>query len=465
MKKAKHHFNLESRANKNGERLIYINLSYGYMDTTAKNNIRYTPMRLSTKYTIKDEYWDGEPNYRANVSYVRRFGNELNNALDTIKKESYAQLSYYRQQNEADPTPIELKRLILEKLKRIKKLETKNRIVDFIKKKIIYRTQLPKSNKDYWKLGTKKLYETLINHIEEYEKDTSTILYFESMSEDIYWNYFMVLNKIRKEETGIGYTETTMHKDYKHLKVIFRLAEEKDIKIGFNYRKKGLVIPAAKASYQTYLNPEQLTKIIETDVSHSIAFTHAKNYIIASSMTALRIGDMCEIHEIKPEHVVYNKKTIYCFTTKIRKSRNNRTELMVTIPILKPLKDLLDGNDGKFPSFPAKSKINKNIKKLLKFLEFDSPVELNHKYYLEDEDVSETKPQHEVFTAHDCRRTFISNLKALGLHNDDIEPITHPKIKDKSIIDLYDNTPDVSKAFRLISELENTNSIYCYISD
>mgnify|MGYP006156820729 CR=1 FL=1 len=459
MKQPRHYFNLESKANKNGEKLIYFNLSYGFKGTSAMNNLRYIPMRLSTQWTIKDEYWDGAPYYRANQSYVRKFGKDINNILDKIERECYAQLSHYREQHEDNPEPFELKKLILEKLKRVKKDEINVRLIDFIKKVIERRTSLPTTSSEYWKLGTQKIYDTLIHHIEQYEERTGRVLVFEDMTEEIYWDYFKTINEIRKEEKGMWYTQTSIHKDYKHLKVIFKYAEDEGIEIGFKYNKRGLIIPPAKASYETFLSIDQLKKIIETDVSHSIALTHGKNYLIISCFTGLRISDMRGLNEIAPNNSSYNNELIYCFTTRIRKSKNNREELIVTIPILKPVKDLLDNNGGQFPIFPAETKIRKNIKQLLSFLEFEESVELNHKYYLQTETTIEFKPQHKVFTAHDCRRTFITQLKELGLRNDDIEPITHPKIKYASIVDLYDKSPLVVKAMRLKTELNKTKSL------
>ena len=349
--------------------------------------------------------------------------------------------------------------MILEKLKRVKKSETNIRITDFIKTIIKTRTSLPNTSSEHWKSGTEKIYNTLIQHIEKYEERSKRILAFEDITEDIYRDYFKIINEIRKEEKGVWYTQTSMHKDYKHLKVIFNYAEDEGIEIGFKYNKRGLVIPPAKASYETFLSIDQLNKIIETDVSHSVALTHGKNYLILSCFTGLRISDMRGLNEITPENKSYNNQLIYCFTTRIRKSKDNREELIVIIPILKPVKDLLDNNGGQFPIFPAETKIRKNIKQLLSFLEFNEPVELNHKYYLQTDITVEFKPQHKVFTAHDCRRTFITQLKELGLRNDDIEPITHPKIKYPSIIDLYDKSPLVVKAMRLRTELNDRNSL------
>jgi hypothetical protein len=464
MRQAKHFFNLESKANKNGERLIIFNLSYGFKTTNSKNKLVYKPVRLSTQRTILENDWDESPRYRANRNYVSRKGKDLNNILEKIENAGYSQLSYYREQNSCDPSPEELKKMILEKLDRLEKIGTETSLVDYINKVIKRRTSLPVGSTEHWADATANVYQVLISHIEKYQTKTQCILTFEKMTEEIYWDYFKVINEIRFEEEEKYYTQTAMSKDCKHLKVIFKDADDSDIPIGFNYNKKGLKINDASASYETFLSTDQLKKLIETDVSHTIAFQHAKKYAIISSFCGLRIGDMMHIHEITPEIVNYQGQELYCFTTRVRKGKKKGTneDLIVTIPILKPIKDLLESNGGMFPKFPSEPVIRRYIKRLLKFLEFDEQVKIKHSYYLQTEPKIEYKPQHEMFQAHDFRRTFITNLKELNLHNEEIEPITHPKVKYQSIVDLYDKSPLIVKAIRLKTELNNKNSLfYC----
>ena len=80
------------------------------------------------------------------------------------------------------------------------------------------------------------------------------------------------------------------------------------------------------------------------------------------------------------------------------------------------------------------------------------------KYYLVDEVKVEKKKLHELFSPHDCRRTFITNLKQLGIQNDTIEPITHPKIKSASILDSYDKSTLNDKAVKFIKHVKTKKS-------
>ena len=122
MKEPKHNFNLESKANQSGKHLIYFNLNYGYKEYNSVNSsFKYIPLRLSTKWTIKNEFWTGKPTYRANTTHGRKYGKDINVQLEKIESISYLQLSLYRNEHECNPTPNELKRLVFEKLDRIEK--------------------------------------------------------------------------------------------------------------------------------------------------------------------------------------------------------------------------------------------------------------------------------------------------------------------------------------------------------
>ena len=141
MKQPKHNFNLEAEPNNAGEHLIFFNLSYGAREYIAsKQTINYTPLRISTQWSIKKEYWNDRPTYRANQTYVKKFGKDLNNVLDKIERISYEQLSNYRNINEEDPTTEELKQLVFEKLKRIPKIENDIAITNYIDAQVTERT-------------------------------------------------------------------------------------------------------------------------------------------------------------------------------------------------------------------------------------------------------------------------------------------------------------------------------------
>jgi integrase len=464
MKQPTHFFNLESTKNNNGNRLIYFNLNYGYKEYDPTNNrFKYIPMKISTQWSIKEEHWMGKPNYRANSSYVRKFGKDINNILDKIEKLAYDQLSIYRNTHEAEPTPDQLKKIVLEKIGRIEKSTTDKVIIDYITLRVDDRTTTNITSEKRWNKETGKQYTNLKNHIINYQNKKGITLTFGKLNGELFMDFFKVINEIYKEESGENYAHNTIAKENKHFRALLKDATDNNIKVGFNFRKSEYFIKERAIKNEIFLTEEQLQTIINTDVRHSKELTHAKNYIIISSFTGLRIGDMIFLNELEPENQIYESKKYYCFTTRIRKSQENKDELISTIPILKPVKKLLSENNNEFPKFTSKPNIRKCIKKLLIHLKFENKIVVKKHYYLIDNAVIEKEKLQDIFSPHDCRSTFITNLKNLGIHDEDIEPITHPKLKNTSIIQTYDKTNLTSKAVNLIKAINSKQSkLYRY---
>jgi len=455
MKQATHFFNLEAKKNKSGEQLILFNLSYGFKTYNSKsNNFKYEPLRISTKWNINKDYWIDKPTYRANQSFVRKYGKDLNNVLDKIERISYEQLSNFRNINEKDPTIQELKQLVFEKLKRIPKYSNDIIITEYITESVKTRMKSEITSHKRWSEGTGKQYTNLKNHISNYEEITGTVLTFGNLTGEIFMDFFKVINEINKKTTGEFYAHNTISKENKHFRALLNSAIEDEIEVGFNQNKKEYFIKRREIKNETFLTVSQLSTIIKTDVSHSKEFTHARNYLLLSSFTGLRIGDMVFLNEVKPEILTHNSKKYNCFTTRVRKSQENKDELITTIPILAPVKEYLIQNDNKFPKFPSQPNIRKDIKKFLTHLKFENEFEVKKYYYTINNVIIIKEKLCDIFTPHDCRSTFVSNLKDLGIHDEDIEPITHPKHKYISIVQVYDKTALVSKAVNLINALK-----------
>ena len=459
MKQPTHFFNLEANKNKAGERLIYFNLNYGLKEfDIITQKLNYKTLRISTQWRIEEEFWIGKPTYRANNSYVRTMGKDINNELEKIQKLAYDQLFLFRNSNDKNPSIEELKKLIFEKIGRSEKAITDLLITEFIENAIEKRTTDNMTSVYRWSEGTGKQYTNLKNHIINYQKKKGVTLTFGTLNGEIYMDFFKVLNDLYKSETGENYAHNTMAKENKHFRATLNHAKEKNIQVGFDFQKRDFIIREKQINNEIYLTEKQLQKIIETDVSHSKELTHAKNYIIISSFTSLRIGDMIFLHEVQPENLQHESNEYFCFTTIVRKSQENKDELITTIPILKPVRKILEQNENLFPRFTSQPNIRKCVKKLLKFLNFNESIKLKKYLYLIDKPVIYYKNLDEVFSPHDCRSTFITNLKNLGIHDEDIEPISHPKLKHTSIVRVYDKTSLTSKAVTLIDAINSKNS-------
>jgi integrase len=376
---------------------------------------------------------------------------------------AYDQLSIYRNTHEAEPTPDQLKKIVLEKIGRIEKSTTDKVIIDYITLRVDDRTTTNITSEKRWNKETGKQYTNLKNHIINYQNKKGTTLTFGKLNGELFMDFFKVINEIYKEESGENYAHNTIAKENKHFRALLKDATDNNIEVGFNFRKSEYFIKERAIKNEIFLTEEQLQTIINTDVSHSKELTHAKNYIIISSFTGLRIGDMIFLNELEPENQIYESKKYYCFTTRIRKSQENKDELIATIPILEPVKKLLSQNNNEFPKFTSKPNIRKCIKKLLIHLKFENKIVVKKYYYLIDNAVIEKEKLQDIFSPHDCRSTFITNLKNLGIHDEDIEPITHPKLKNTSIIQTYDKSNLTSKAVNLIKAINSKQSkLYKY---
>lgn len=459
MKQPTHFFNLESTKNKNGNRLIYFNLNYGYKKFNPINNdFKYISLKISTRWNINEEYWEDKPTYRANNSYVRKYGKDLNNQLDKIEKAAYNQLFLFRNTHEIDPTPEQLKKILFEKIGRIEKSTSDKVIADYITESVNKRTTANITSDKRWSKGTGKQYTNLKNHIINYQNKKGITLTFGMLTGELFMDFFKVINEVYSAESGENYAHNTIAKENKHFRALLNEATQDDIEVGFNFRKKEYFIKERTIKNEVFLTEVQLQKIISSNVSHSKEFSHAKNYIIISSLTGLRIGDMIFLHEIALEKQNHESKEYDCFTTRIRKSQENKDELIATIPILKPVKQIILENENKFPKFTSKPNIRKCIKKLLIHLELNNKIEVKKYYYLVDKAVIGKEKLHDIFSPHDCRSTFITHLKNLGIHDEDIEPITHPKLKNTSIIQTYDKTTLTAKAVNLIKVINSKQS-------
>jgi hypothetical protein len=451
-KEPTHFFNLNTRPTTSGEHLIFFNLNYGFSeDTYNSKRFKYTPMRISTSFKIEKKYWD-ESTYRANSEYVRKKGKDLNDTLNTIQKTSYDQLSLFRNTFEKDPTPKDLKQIIEERLGRKQKVSNDKLLIPFIQNYIDNRNDIKKE--------TKKQYDNLVRHLSQYEQIKKIKLVLGKLTIDWYWDFFDVINKKYYEDEGVYLTQTTIAKDCKNLRAIFNEAIECDIEVGFNHKKKGLKINEKPKSYETFLTQTELQTILDSDASHMKSFTHARNYIIISSFTGLRISDMKYLNDITPETVDRNGIKCFLFFTKIRKNKEVNKELFACIPILKPVKELLEANGGAFPKFPSEQVLRRYIKSYLKHLEFDELTKMIiYNYNQISEGTIQYKEKHELFSPHDCRATFITNLKQLGLHNETIEPITHPKVDAKEILNKYDKSDLVDNAIKFNNAINSINEM------
>jgi hypothetical protein len=464
MFKTSFHLESEARRGKDGSRVINVKFSYGLRVLNENGKLIYAPLKFSTKETIvhydkakhsetQQDYWS-QDEHRANRKYINKFGLDLNTRLNTIEKAGKKVYDAYMSDNTDLPDRDVLRNLIYEELGWKEKTVAELRIVDFARKWVESRSKQGTTTGGKLSERSVKDYKNLIEHLKAYQRKRNVTLTFGSLNETTYLDYFETISELHREKSGNLYTITTIAKDYKNLRAILREAANQDISIGFNwFARRFKISEPTESRYSVYLSEEQLQHILDFDTRGYKELVHARNYIIISCFTGLRIADMMQLHMLKPIMVSGHD----CFETDIRKATLAGTTLKVTIPILRPVKKILEENDNCFPKFVAEKNVRKNIKRLLKELDFSETVRVKTLYY-PSETVHDEQPLYEVFTPHDCRKTFISNLAKLRVLSSYYEPITHPKFRAKSTVGMYDKTTREDKALMLVEELNSKTS-------
>ena len=465
MKSPTHFFNLEPSKEKNKELLIFFNLNYGYCEyNPMTDKKKYVPMRISTRQRIQKKYWDNE-NYKADISFVRKFGKTLNNELTNVEEVSYNTLNTYYGEYGKIPKPKELKELVMVKLERKEKIIQDSTLKYFITEKIKYFENLPQTATNKVERRTIQTYSNILIQIAKYEEATNEILTFNNFDEAKYWNFFTVINDVYKKEKELpyGYMVNSIAKTSKTFLSLMRMAEQDEIPMILKINKKGLRIQEVKKSNEIYLNEKHLLKIMNANVSHSSELNNAKNYLIISSLTGLRYDDMYHLHELKIEKYKGRHKSFKGFTTLVRKVSKLNKDVFICIPLFKAVQTIINDNDGKFPKFPTNQKMNEQIKKLCKFLKFDEEIECNYLHYKQNNGVKETTPLHKLVQTHTGRKSYYTNLTLHQVNRNVIENITHPKFFSKTMSSIYDKSSIIDNAELLLDAIEKIKSkIYKY---
>ncbi len=198
--KCKIFYNLESKQNKDNTKLLYLNMSYGYsVYNSKKEKYDYKNLRLSTQCSFLSEYWDKNTS-RLNSVGTKNLGIGINNTIGKIEGLAIFHYNQFRQEYNKKPSPDELKQLIFIDLDRAKKENKHVIITDYITKLIARKTSLPPTSNEHWKESTKTQYENLNRIIKLYETNANICLTFGEITEEIYWDFFKVINDLYHKE-------------------------------------------------------------------------------------------------------------------------------------------------------------------------------------------------------------------------------------------------------------------------
>lgn len=476
MKPPKFRFYLEPKSKDPNKRaddeLIMVSISYGYSKKQSDGKIRSVPCRIAVEDKIKpSNFGKIETGFKFDPHVFQRFSRSnktIENKMNRIKDEVWKLESKYVSE-EYVPSPKELRDDLLIRLKRKDRVDVVSvSILQFLIEDIKrYENGVGRNSYDKIKENTIKTYRTLKTLLEEYELSTGESLTFEILNENKYWEFWDVTdeilrdvrvvdnpNRVKKQtKNEYGYSVNSIRKYQDAFIKTLNRAKEQGFNPALDTSKKGLKVPTADSSKSIYITIPELRAIIKADVSYDKSLQTAKDYIIISSLTGMRYQSMVDTSTQRVESCHdsgYNFKYILSWQAK--------TETEVYMPLLKPVREILESYNGVFPKWPANGTINKKLKQLFETIGIDTPSAEKITTYKYGE-ITTIKPKYELISAHDGRKSFISNLEELKASRDVVDQMTHPDKKPKnSMRKIYDKRDLNSKAKDFVDEINKIDS-------
>lgn len=467
MKSPKFFFNLESKANKDGTRLIFFNLSYGYKEyNSTKGKERYIPMRISTKVRVLPKHWSTELGY-LDAKYSLNAGKTKDGFLKKVKRVSEDTLqTYWRENDYQDPKPSELKELVEIALQRKKRSVSSLTVPEYIDSLVASNAKLKQAQKGKLSDDTIDKYNGVKRQLESYESSRGGGISLEEFTNNEFTEFLDYLNDQLKQDPNHphGYLVNGMSRISKTLLAVLRKARGTGHQLGVDFSDPNLRIEEIKSvDAEVYLDEEDIQLIIDTDPAKSKEFINARNYLIICSLTSLRYEDMSALHQLKVERINGKRHQFDGFLTKLRKnSKQKKRDVNTFIPIFKPVQDILDANGGRFPKFPSNQNMNTQLKKFAQYVGLNREYKLERNYYGMDEPVITVEPLYKRVKCHMGRSTFITNLSKLGVSDTAIEHITHPTTPKGIISTVYDKSSLIDRAELFLDSLKSANSSDLY---
>lgn len=265
---------------------------------------------------------------------------------------------------------------------------------------------------------TKKVYQTAINWIEEYEKEIGKSLKFTDIDSAFYVNFKAFVFK-----SGRIHSPNTFGTMIKNIKVFMDNSKNLHKSIG---HKQSDFKRMEVESDNIYLTVDELIKLHSFVIDEAIikeeypqlvgkivalkmkALDLARCKFLIGAFTALRVSDFKRIEEI---NINDNRIRI----------RTYKGDKAVVIPVHWVIKELLDkGFD--MSAKVSEQKINKHIKRICKYAGITDPVTLTR--FKAGKRIATTKQKYEWVTTHTARRSGATNMFIAGIPAISIMKIT-----------------------------------------
>lgn len=353
------------------------------------------PISFYTRSEIETEkgYWKSQHNKKSNDPIIQNKQNEINSKIT------------------------DLRTFILDEFKKTE-LELINRdwflnsINDFYnsKEKNKQENQLPDELVKYFdyyisdregeiKESSVRKYKVIQNKLKRFEKHYRTILKIEDVNEN-FRKQFKEFCNLKK------YSQNTRHRELVLIKTVCFNAKYNGLKT--SHQLEGLKFKREVVKH-TYLNFAELS-IIKNKTFDKDYLDNASDWLIISCFTGQRVSDFMKF--TKDNLRIEDGKYYLDF-------KQQKTNKITTIPILKQVLEILEKRNGDFPRSISDQKYNDYIKEVCRLCDIDEVIKGKVRVCTAPEDV---KPQrhhyrdvikeeskYKFITSHIGRRSFATN--------------------------------------------------------
>lgn len=347
--------------------------------------------RYSTGEKIDPKHWDNSKQL-AKRSYIGH--PELNSYLNTLKEKIKRRLRILSLENDFltnDMIKNEIENIFLIK----KPIDSKKVFWESL-------NQFIESRKIEKRFRTVQKYQTLLTHLEDFEKAKHFQITFEKIDLEFYERFTAYLIK------DLQHSNNTIGKYISSLKTFLNWAAEKNYNTKNDFRK--FKVHNEKSDIIA-LSEAELMKIYTHDFSDNKTLAKVRDVFCFQCFTGQRFSD---IENLKRDDI--KNDTWYLHTYK--------TKDIIEIPLSPLAKEILNKYNADEKPLPiiSQQKTNDFIKDVCKTAEINDPITLVK--YSGAKRIDKTQPKYDFVTTHTARRTFVTLSLEKGMRPETIMEIT-----------------------------------------
>jgi len=374
------------------ETYIYMFFSYGYFVVSGGREKRkkYIPLKYPTGKKIKPAQWIDRPVYRVKKD-VTSDGFMINVHLERLQ-DKVQQVYYEFERSGIVPTPAQLKERLDIELKGKDKIPSKsfNEYVQLFINEAAEGKRLTFGKTRYRPLSIKNL-KGFQSQITEYQKSRNIILSFEQINVNFLDDFVEFFNQK-------GYSQNTIARHIKHLKLIMRSAKQEGMHNNVAFESKLFRVAQIKVD-PVYLNEKELKLLYQLDLSKQVQLEITRDVFLLGCYLAQNYTDYKAVKKKNLTVLGDGRKALIIYQI-----RNGKE---VIVPLRHEAEAILEKYNYELPS-TNEQKINERLQIIGKMAGIDDPVNIViNKGGRKSE---KTLPKYHFIKTHTARRSGCINM-------------------------------------------------------